>query len=282
MEVEVKSPSLKFKNPVWLNPNHPNYNRWKRARDLSFERGNFVKSIVEKYITCENLIVLDLGSGEGGTSIVFSEKNKVVSYDLNFIRLERQKDSSLKFFQINGNASYLPFKKNSFDLIILQDVIEHLTDIKILINQINRILKSEGIIYISTPNKYSLFNIIADPHWGLPILGLLNRKAIKKFFLKSFRKKEVERKDIPQLFTLKDIQKYFGIYFEIYLDTKHSVEKILSGINGIVWSDFHLYLIKLVKIFRMQKLLLLLSNNKKGIINKYLNPTFYLVMKKIK
>ena len=289
MEVKVKSQRSQngsiretFKNIAWLDRDHPNFEKWKRGRDLYIERGKYLKSIVEKYLVCKDLTILDLGSGEGGTSIVFSKFNQVISYDLNLIRLERQKDNSENYYRINGNALNLSFKKNSFDLIILQDVIEHLPDVNILISEINRVLRPEGIVYISTPNKYSVFNFISDPHWGLPFVSILRRESIRKFFLKIFRKKEINRPDIAQLFSLKDIQKYFGNYFAINLETKHSVEKLLNGDKGIIWSNFHLRLINLLKTLKLKKMILLLANDKIGIINKYFNPTFYLVMKKIK
>lgn len=279
MEVKVKGQKSNVKNTVWLNPEHPNFERWKRARDLSGDRGKFVKSIVEGYLNCEDLTILDLGSGEGGTSIAFSGHNKVFGYDLSLIRLERQKDNSA-YFKINGNALKLSFKNNSFDLIILQDVIEHLPDIKLLINEIQRVLKPRGMIYISTPNKYSIFNFLADPHWGLPIVSILKRERIRKYFLKYFRKDEIDRNDIPELLSLNDIKKYFNNYFEINLETRHSVERLLNGDKGLVWSNFHLTIIKLIRIIKIGKIFTLLSNNKTGLINKYFNPTFYLIARK--
>jgi predicted rRNA methylase YqxC with S4 and FtsJ domains len=77
-------------NPAWLDESHPNFDRWKRSRELSIERGKFVHSIINQKVNANNLSVLDLGSGEGGTSKVFSENNFVVSLDLNLIRLQRQ------------------------------------------------------------------------------------------------------------------------------------------------------------------------------------------------
>ena len=82
---------VKEQNPIWLNESHPNYLRWKRARDLSVARGRFVESIINQKVTTKNLSVLDLGSGEGGTAKVFSENNFVVSFDLSLVRLQRQK-----------------------------------------------------------------------------------------------------------------------------------------------------------------------------------------------
>ncbi|MEJ2615578.1 MAG: methyltransferase domain-containing protein [Ignavibacteriaceae bacterium] len=290
MEVKVNSQKShpekfrddKVKNNAWLNPAHPNFEKWKRARDLAVERGKFVKSITEKHVTCRDLTILDLGSGEGGTSVVFSEQNQVFGYDLNLIRLERQKEYSANYYKINGNALKLSFRNDSFDLIIIQDVIEHLYDTNQLINEIIRVLKPNGLIYMSTPNKYSVFNFVADPHWGLPFVSILKRKIITKYFLKYFRKSEINRKDIPELLSLNNIYKYLSKYFEINLETTHSVERLLNGDKGLVWSNFHFTIINFIRSIKAEKILLILANNKKGIINKYFNPTFYLTARKIK
>ncbi len=81
---------VKNQDPTWLNETHPNYVRWKRARGLSIERGKFVHSLINKNTETINLSILDLGSGEGGTTTVFSENNFVVSFDLSLVRLKRQ------------------------------------------------------------------------------------------------------------------------------------------------------------------------------------------------
>ena len=69
----------------WLDEKHPNYERWKRAREISIERGKFVMSIISKVRECQNLKILDIGSGEGGTSKVLSEDNIVTSFAMNKI-----------------------------------------------------------------------------------------------------------------------------------------------------------------------------------------------------
>ncbi|MCJ7553756.1 MAG: hypothetical protein MUO34_07710, partial [Ignavibacteriaceae bacterium] len=73
----------------WLDNSHPNYERWKRGRDLAIERGKFVQSLIEKHFNPTNLTILDLGSGEGGTSYTLSRNNFVVSLDYSFTRLKR-------------------------------------------------------------------------------------------------------------------------------------------------------------------------------------------------
>jgi len=157
--------------PAWLDKNHPNYDRWKRAREISEERGKFVESVLSKEIKLTGLRIIDLGSGEGGTAKILSEKNDVVSFDINSERLQRQGENDYK--KVLGDSEHLPFSSSSFDVIILQDVIEHLKNKRKIINSLHSLLKKNGIIYLSTPNKFSIFNIIADPHWGVPFVSLI-------------------------------------------------------------------------------------------------------------
>ena len=268
-------------NVAWLDESHPNYEKWKRARDISLDRGLFVRSILEKKIKCENLTILDLGSGQGGTAKILSENNKVISLDLNIVRLKLQEDFKDNIQRVNGDALIVPLKADSFDLIILQDVIEHVNDPQSLIISLYSLLKKNGILYLSTPNRLSVFNVISDPHWGLPLLSIFGRKTIKKYFLKNFRKSESERKDIAQLLSLKELMTLFGNKFNFALFTSYAVEELLKGNKGIIWSDFHLALLKLIKIFRFDELILGTVNDKPGFINKFLTPTFYSLLEKI-
>jgi len=308
---------VKNQNPAWLDESHPNFKRWQCARELSIERGKFVHSIVNKKVKTKNLAVLDLGSGEGGTAKVFSENNFVVSFDLSLARLKRQqstvisKESSAEkslhqiekrflpefippfagvektfnrnskiFPKVNGSALFLPFISQCFDVIIIQDIIEHLKDLFNFRNELTRILKTNGIIFLSTPNRNSIIIFFADPHWGLPIVSLLKRDSIKKYFLKYFRKDDLTRDDLAQLLSLNDLRKLFEQDFDISLQTKFSVLELLKGNKGIVWSYFHLKLIALCKYVKLDWLLNKIANNKFGLVNKFFTPTFYIIAKR--
>lgn len=266
--------------PVWLDRSHPNFIRWERARNISIERGRFVRKILEQLIDVTNKRILDLGSGEGGTSKIFSEENFVVSLDISLIRLKRQKTN----FQINktvqANAFFLPFSDSSFDIVILQDVIEHVESPEYLINEIERVLSPNGLIYLSTPNRFSIINFLSDPHWGTPFISILNRKIIRNFYIKYFRKTEKHRKDIPQLLSLNKILNLFSYQSEIKIMTDFAVEELFKENKGIIWSDFHLKLINTLKRIKADKIVRRISNNNFGFVNKYLTPTFYIVMKR--
>lgn len=263
-------------SPPWLNEQHPNFARWKIARDISEERGKFVKQIISNFIHCEHLNILELGSGEGGTASVFSKDNNFISLDLSLLRLQRQPDSIIK---INADAKKLPFKESLFDLIILQDVIEHLPGNKLLLLYLSGFLKHEGIIFLSTPNRFSLLNFISDPHFGLPFISLLNRNQIKKYIFPFFRKGDLSRTDVAQLLSLKELISMSADY-EIILNTKFAVSELIRGNKGVIWSRFHIKLLNLILRTGLDKLISKIANDRISFLNHFFTPTFYFILKR--
>ncbi len=67
-----------------------------------------------------------------------------------------------------GTTEKLPFKDGSFDVVTLYDVIEHIPNgtEEQAISEINRVLKSNGKIIITTPNK-NFLSILMDPAYFL-------------------------------------------------------------------------------------------------------------------
>ncbi|MDH3269512.1 MAG: class I SAM-dependent methyltransferase [Ignavibacteria bacterium] len=261
------------------DPAHTNYERWKKARNLSDDRAKFVESVLSSEIIAERLKILDIGAGEGSTSKFLSQKNLAVSLEPKSERIKKiPKTDSLQ--PIKANSSGLPFKSSVFDIIILQDVIEHLNITEKLISDFGNLLKENGIIYLSTPNRLSLFNIISDPHWGMPLLCLFTREQIKKYFLKYFRRNDYTRDDIAELLSLKDLINLFSENFSVNICTNFSIDYLLNGGKGLVWSKFHLRLVKYLNEFGLAKVIRRIANDEIGIVNKFFTPTFYCILKK--
>ncbi len=261
------------------NPAHPNFKRWQLAREISDDRAEFIEKVLSSESFPRGLKILDLGAGEGSTSRLLSKNNFVVSVDNKSERIKKISVAS-SLLPLIADIENLPFKPGSFDLIILQDVIEHLkvdTGIKHILSSI---LKEEGKIYLSTPNKLSLLNLLSDPHWGLPFLSLFNRDQVKKYFLRAFRKSDYQRDDIAELFSLSQIFKLFNKDFNIKLQTKFSVSYLLNGGNGIIWSRFHIWLVKAASLPVFKRMLINMANDNAGILNKFFTPTFYIILKK--
>ena len=69
---------------------------------------------------------------------------------------------------IQGSLTQADYPANFFDVVVLKDVIEHLTDPKDILEQIRRILKPAGIICCNTPDIDSLVSkILGAKWWGI-------------------------------------------------------------------------------------------------------------------
>ncbi len=112
------------------------------------------------------LSILDVGSFTGVVSVALKKLgNEVTACDIDFVINDAAiqsifKEENIKSCRINLQDNTLPFSGESFDLIIFNEVIEHLNFNPIpLLREFNRILKINGKIYCATPNLISAKNI---------------------------------------------------------------------------------------------------------------------------
>ncbi|MBM4174959.1 MAG: class I SAM-dependent methyltransferase [Ignavibacteria bacterium] len=264
------------------DPSHPNYTKWTRSKNAAIKKGEFVKSILAKSINLENKKILDLGSGSGGTLQNFlGSGNQLFSVDHSDDKLKAQKIISHEFNLIYSLAEKLPFKQKYFDVIILQDSLEHFTDPYSVLNEIKNLLNEDGVIYISTPNKFSIINLFADPHWGFPFVALFPRILIRKIFIPLFRRQEIGRPGVAQLLSYKQLRSFFDeLSLKSNIYTIEAVHTLISKSEQIIWSKFHITLLKILASLKFERLLTLMANNKPGILNRYFTPTFYFTLKK--
>lgn len=131
--------------------------------ERSREKEGLTKYIEEKFVSKLGYIngfILDLGCGYGfWTKKVESHCRFVIGLDRRDI-FSKSKLSRNLFF-ILGDGHNLPFKDESFEGILLIEVLEHVPkDIEFL-REINRVLKKErGWLFPSTPNKRRLYHQI--------------------------------------------------------------------------------------------------------------------------
>lgn len=125
--------------------------------------------------------LLDIGTGSGHiASELNKHSNNVTSID---ITDERKIKDGYTF--VLAKNERLPFKSKSFDVVISNHVIEHVSNQSTHLKEIVRVLKTGGVAYLATPNKFWL----TDPHYRLPFISWLPRKTSKKY-LQLIQKKE--------------------------------------------------------------------------------------------
>lgn len=100
--------------------------------------------------------VLDAGCGFGYGSLILSNNaEKVVGVDKS---IQTLKHSGEKYYSENINyiasdVTNTPFENKTFDTIYAFEVIEHVKNDNDFLLEMKRLLKEDGYIFISTPNK---------------------------------------------------------------------------------------------------------------------------------
>lgn len=107
----------------------------------------------------ESLKVVDVGCGDGRSLFSLFENgfleigDQVVGLDLSPARIDNLKRLSRPIEGVVGSITELPFENDSFDFIICSQVIEHIPDQQQAINELRRILRPQGFLFLSTVLK---------------------------------------------------------------------------------------------------------------------------------
>lgn len=97
--------------------------------------------------------VLDVGCAYGLMLQRFPDSFQKFGVDVSeYAVLAAKKRLPSAIFRIRSAEEKLPFEKDFFDIILFNDVIEHLENPKVALENICRVLKKGGILYITTPN----------------------------------------------------------------------------------------------------------------------------------
>jgi len=131
--------------------------------DFHQRRLNCTIELLNHSKSSRNLKLLDLGCGQGH----FTEKIKKLfpcydvyglDYSISAIDYAHSNFSNIDF--VAANAYNPPYIDETFDVIILNNIWEHVPDPLRLLNAISRILKPNGQLIISTPSRYRFANLI--------------------------------------------------------------------------------------------------------------------------
>jgi SAM-dependent methyltransferase len=199
------------------------YNLTNLSKDSSkFTKYRDIKLVKERFNYCykknfknNSKKVLEIGFGEG-----------------NFLRYLRQKGIYYEGFEFSKNlfikakrnklnvsfGDIFNLKDNSFDLVVMFDVIEHLVDPVKTVNKIYKILKKKGLLIFYTPHINSLGFELMGKHQNLiqPFyhLNFFSNKNIKLLALKNnfkilkFETKGLDLIDFFLMHEFKDKENY--------------------------------------------------------------------------
>lgn len=133
--------------------------------------------------------VLDAGCGAGGTALSLAEEARFVAgLDLEArfagtgTRLKEEKKIGAVGF-VKGDGVRLPFRDESFDLVLSHEVLEHVYEGPGYLADLGRVLRPGGVLYLSTAPYLSLTGAhLPRLRLPLPVHLLLGRRATVRLF----------------------------------------------------------------------------------------------------
>ncbi len=120
------------------------------------------KMIIKKYAQdIEGGFILDIGGSFGRMlEVLYSQKGTPIIADYSMETLQMNKEFILPQYPrtklIAANAYYLPFKKNTIDNSTLIRVLHHIVKQSRLTEEVQRVMKKDGIFIIEYANKLHL------------------------------------------------------------------------------------------------------------------------------
>ena len=148
-----------FKPDDKRNPFHKIYDRKKRDTLNIINKSENIKTI------------LDVGGGMGRLSLALSKsaRYKVILTDISIDMLKiavkhSENLNNIKIF--NTDAHQLPFRNNSFDLVVGLDLFCHLDKPNRALREFNRVLKKQGLLIIDSTNSNPLWALFYPRYLG--------------------------------------------------------------------------------------------------------------------
>ena len=178
-----------------------NEKRWVMAQEYELEWWSkysnnidwykkFSKTIINKVSPFIDIThdtnILEIGSGASGGITYLNSNNKHAIDPLeNYFSTRKQwiaqRDKRVKYF--SGKGENLPFRDSFFDLVIIDNVLDHCESPIDVLNEINRVITFGGIIFF----RQNIYN-----YWGSLMRYFMELFRIDKGHPFTFRKCQLE------------------------------------------------------------------------------------------
>lgn len=132
----------------------------RRRMDLTFL---LAREAIANMDSINKIEVLDLGCGQGHITEYLGKELGSANFsglDYSISAIEYARDNYPDIDFAVGDASQTPYANDYFDLVICNNLLEHVSDPLLLLNQIKLICKPGGYVIITTPSRFRFENLL--------------------------------------------------------------------------------------------------------------------------
>ncbi|MBP2018779.1 SAM-dependent methyltransferase [Symbiobacterium terraclitae] len=151
-----------------------------RYADWQFERGHLTLEHYRPFLSPEEIMkgktVLDIGSGAGGKTLYYATLGVKKIYGVDIVphyeeearAMAEEKGLSDRAEFLTADATRLPFPGDFFDVIIANDVMEHVAEPEAVLREAHRVLKPGGLFFTNFPPYYHPYGAHLSDVIGIP------------------------------------------------------------------------------------------------------------------
>jgi SAM-dependent methyltransferase len=162
---------------------------WRDYANREIQRGREIVRMIRQVVPVRGKRVLDVGSGYGGMLISMAEQGAdVTGVEIDLERAQmgnrRLRELGMQIPYFHGDICERETRERlgQFDVVVCQDVLEHVMDPTRVIAGLCAMLRPKGVIYIQIPNKYGIDQLLSDHHYGLTGITALSRNQAIEYF----------------------------------------------------------------------------------------------------
>lgn len=176
-DAELRSLLTAYRQENWQGIQTPQYQRQVVEEMLRADGAELLERIAPYWVLPPGGLVLDVGSGVGGF-VATCRKRGLSAFGiepdrigkgskLTSIEIARRRLDTSVFAVATGEQ--LPFRDGTFDLVVLNQVIEHVSDQAAVLREALRVARPGGAVYVACPNYLRFF----EPHYRVFFFPLL-------------------------------------------------------------------------------------------------------------
>ena len=232
-----------FSNEAFNGSELPFYGYHKYLEEKVYIQATFNKrlKIINKF--CRKGRLLDIGCAFG----FFLELAGNNGWDVQGIEISEHAynyaKNVLKLPVLNKTLEEAGFKKNSFDVVTLFDVIEHMPDPKSTLKGIRKILKPNGLLVVTTPDIGSITAKILGKNWEeirrvREHIYFFSEYTLKKI-LESLNFEVLKTESAGRFFSVKMAVERGNLYNKTIFTAIGKISNALGLSNKMIYVDPH-------------------------------------------